>query len=157
MTKISWITDYLAIGPRLELGSVKISGVQTVIDLNSDPQEADDAKLVGIEYHSCRLTDESSRELWLMGLDRISRILRESRKNGKRVFLHCTHGVGRSPTAAIAYLTDESYSLNDAIELVKKKHPETWGPGNPVGKYKAILGDYQLLKAKSVSRPQMKK
>lgn len=150
MSEISWITEDFAIGPRQDVGQLKSSGIQSIIDMDADPHEADEAKRAGIEYHSCMLKDESSNEDWLMGLDRISRILRESKKSNRRVFLHCTHGIGRSPTAAVAYLIDNGYSMDDAIDLVTRKHPSTWSPGNPVVKYRQVLDNYRRIKARRV-------
>ena len=148
MSEISWITEFLAIGPRPEIEKLKDAGVQCIIDMNADPREADESKREGIEYYSCRLTDESVNEDWLMGLDRISRIIRESKESNRRVYLHCTHGIGRSPTAAIAFLLDEGYSMDNAVDLVTTKHPPTWSPGNPVVKYQQILDNYRHLKSK---------
>jgi protein-tyrosine phosphatase len=146
MSELFWITDYLAVGPRTQIGSLKLSGIECIIDLNSDPKEAEEAKRSDVEYHPCLLTDETSDEDWLMGLDKISRTVQNAKNHGKKTYLHCTQGQGRSPTAAMACLIDQSMSLVDAVANVRQKNPKTWSSGNPVGKYNQILERYYKLK-----------
>ncbi len=55
-----------------------------------------------------------------------SAAIHEALQNGKRVYIHCRNGHGRSPALVIAYLTRyESMSLEDAASLIKTKRPES--------------------------------
>jgi dual specificity MAP kinase phosphatase len=49
-------------------------------------------------------------------------IKKEIQKGGK-VYIHCRQGVGRGPTMLIAYLLTIDYTLDEAIELIKKIRP----------------------------------
>jgi len=44
---------------------------------------------------------------------------------GKKVYVHCKYGYGRSPTLIIAYFISLGYSVSDAIAHVKSKRPTT--------------------------------
>lgn len=42
---------------------------------------------------------------------------------GKRLYVHCEHGHGRSPTLVAAYFIMKGDSVGDAIERIQKKRP----------------------------------
>jgi protein-tyrosine phosphatase len=44
---------------------------------------------------------------------------------GRRVYVHCHAGMGRSPTVAIAYLYASGMSLEAAVALVEMRRPTT--------------------------------
>ncbi len=46
-------------------------------------------------------------------------------KQQRIVYVHCSEGVGRSPTLVAAYLVSTGLSAEDALALVKQKHPRT--------------------------------
>lgn len=51
--------------------------------------------------------------------------IHEAVKSGKKVYVHCKNGHGRSPTMVAAYLIRyQGYILEDAIELIKEKRQE---------------------------------
>jgi len=120
------------------------SGFSEVIDLNADPDEKLAAKEAGIFYHGLKIEDEDPIEDWLAVLFRASEIVEAARLKGSHVFLHCTFAVGRSPTVAMAYLITNGHSVDEAIDLVKRKRPETWNLGNPVAKYQSILNRFSI-------------
>ncbi len=46
--------------------------------------------------------------------------------NGKKVYVHCKNGHGRSPSMVAAYLVRfKDYTVEAAIKLIKQKRPET--------------------------------
>lgn len=50
--------------------------------------------------------------------------LAELLRNGHTVYVHCTAGVGRSPSVVITYLNwIQQYELEKACQLVQKCHP----------------------------------
>ncbi len=51
----------------------------------------------------------------------VSRIVDDDISRGLKVFLHCTAGIGRSPTCAVAYLVHCGTSLSEAKEMVQGK------------------------------------
>ncbi len=55
-----------------------------------------------------------------------SAIIKEAVDNGKKVYVHCKNGHGRSPTMVAAYLIRfEKLSLEAALNLIKEKRPES--------------------------------
>gem|GEM_PF-1138982 len=44
---------------------------------------------------------------------------------GGRVFIHCHAGMGRSVTLAVCYLMHKGYRLDEALSLVRKRHPQS--------------------------------
>lgn len=42
-----------------------------------------------------------------------------------KILVHCVSGISRSPAIVVGYLMKYGYSLEDALNLVKEKHPST--------------------------------
>jgi protein-tyrosine phosphatase len=148
-SQVYWITQRLAIGPRRSadgpsMEQLRKLGFREVIDLNADEEERREASRRGLEYHGLGIADESSIEDWLAVMFRATEIIEVAHRAGNPVFLHCTFAVGRSPTVAMAYLVFNGQSVDQAIDLVKQKRPDTWNLGNPVTKYKAILNAFWM-------------
>lgn len=58
-------------------------------------------------------------------LDIGTAIINEAVKNGRKVYVHCTNGHGRSPTLIAAYLVRyKNMSVEDSMQLLKEKRPE---------------------------------
>jgi protein tyrosine phosphatase (PTP) superfamily phosphohydrolase (DUF442 family) len=145
--EISRITDLLAIGGRDGSGGPSLEtlcklGFVHVIDLNADPTEQSRASGLSIMYHPVRVTDETSTEGWLEQVRRAVDIVSEAETRGEPVFIHCTYGVGRSPTFAMAWLVHRGHPVEHAVETVMRSRPGTWREGNPTEKYRAILDSY---------------
>ena len=145
------ITDFLTVGAQPTgpaLGYLKGLGFKHVIDLNADPEEADEALRVGISYHPVEVRDNDPAQVWLSKFDLAVGIIRRASENAEPVYLHCTYGKGRSPTMAMAYLLTQGHTVEEAIAIVKSKHPDVWSPGNPTSKYTEMLEAYAKLKVK---------
>ena len=150
--RFSRITDYLSIGAQPSgptLQYLKESGFKHIIDLNADPKEADEALRVGISYHPAEVEDNDTTQVWLSKFDLAVRIIRRASENAEPVYLHCTYGKGRSPTMAMAYLVTRGHTVEQAIAVVKSKHPDVWSPENPTSKYTEMLEAYAKLNLKS--------
>lgn len=50
--------------------------------------------------------------------------LREFELDKKRVYIHCKHGHGRSPTLVAAYFITKGMSAKKAMATIRKKRPE---------------------------------
>lgn len=50
--------------------------------------------------------------------------LKQFEADKKKVYVHCKHGHGRSPTLVAAYLITKGYNTKRAIEIIKQKRPE---------------------------------
>jgi len=52
--------------------------------------------------------------------------INEAVSNGKRVYIHCKNGHGRSPAMVAAYLVRfKAYQVDEAVILIKEKRSET--------------------------------
>jgi protein-tyrosine phosphatase len=69
-------------------------------------------------------------------------VIDQAARADEKVYLHCTHGRGRSATTAMAYLLSKNWSVQKALEHVKAKGSLIWCEGNPVSKYERILRSY---------------
>jgi len=141
------ITSVLSIGPCRGAGGPTIGGLLRlgfthVIDLNADYSERSLSRRAGITYHAVKATDAYGLKTWLKKLQTIVDIVEKATDNKEKVYLHCTYGKGRSPTAAMAYLISTDTPLQAAIESVKMKAELVWDEGNPVPKYERILRAY---------------
>jgi hypothetical protein len=112
------------------------------IDLNADNSERSLAKGAGLSYHPVKAIDEYDLEVWLRKLQEVVDIVEKASRKKEKVYLHCTYGKGRSPTAAMAYLVSKNWPLRAAVEFVKEKGKLVWDEGNPVPKYTTILKAY---------------
>lgn len=146
-SRVYWITEFLAIGPRHDAGGLSVThlkklGFKHVIDLNANPEEERLAHRVAISYHPLRITDRSAKKTWLAKLQEALAIIGRAERNRHRVFMHCTNEVGRSPTLAMGYLVHKGQTVDRAIDYVKRRGREVWYEGNPVKKYREILEAY---------------
>lgn len=51
-------------------------------------------------------------------------LITQMSKAGKKVYVHCKNGHGRSPTMVAAYLISEGKFVSEAIDLIKAARPE---------------------------------
>lgn len=52
--------------------------------------------------------------------------MEEAIKNNQKVYVHCKHGHGRSPTLVAGYfIKSQGMTPEEAVELIKSKRPET--------------------------------
>lgn len=77
----------------------------------------------GLACQRHAITDFDDRAL-LAGLDTAVAAVDELRRGGHQVYLHCSAGVNRSPTVAIAYLVQHaSMELDAAWQQVTERRP----------------------------------
>ena len=76
-----------------------------------------------IRFHHTPVPDGDLRA-FAARLDGIVRLLGDLVSSGERVYLHCSAGMNRAPTVAIAYLhTHRGFALREARDLVKQLRP----------------------------------
>jgi protein-tyrosine phosphatase len=95
-----------------------------------------------VSYYPIQTEDKLSVDSWIENIRKAVSIIEGADKHNEKVYLHCTYGVGRSPTIAMAYLVSRSWPVEAAIENVKRKAKRVWSKGNPVLKYEAVLRAY---------------
>lgn len=119
---LTWITRNLAVGHApmsyAELDSIKEQGINAIVNLCgefSDLHEIEEE--AGFEVLFLPIPDEmapamAEMEAGLAWLD-------EAVYLGKKVLIHCRHGIGRTGTFVTAYLLRRGYDLKKAGKMLK--------------------------------------
>lgn len=102
-----WITPQLAVGhaplTRVQLESLKNQGVGAILNLCGEFCELPEIqKQYGFEVYYLPVADEEAPEL--VELEKALAWLDEAIYLGKKVLVHCRHGIGRTGTVVHAYL-----------------------------------------------------
>ena len=105
--KVTWVTDQLAVGcapmSYAQLESLKEQGIDGIINLCGEFCDLHEIeKKAGFEVYYMPIADEEAPEL--MELENALEWLDESIYLGKKVLIHCRHGIGRTGTVLNAYL-----------------------------------------------------
>jgi HAD superfamily hydrolase (TIGR01509 family) len=122
---VSWVYPDLAVGGRvdpLNVPRLKALGIGSVVDLRAE--EADDPTLHaehGIHFLHLPMPDEFP--LTQEQLREGSRWVAAERAAGRRVLVHCQHGVGRSVMLVAAVLINEGIPPTRALEQIKARRP----------------------------------
>jgi protein-tyrosine phosphatase len=91
-----------------------------ILDLTRNPQEEKWCSQLGIMYDDrVPRIDDDYTPISIPKLKLVSRIVDDDISQGRKVFLHCKAGIGRSPTCAVAYLVHCGTSLSEAKEMVQ--------------------------------------
>ena len=104
---VTWITDHLAVGPApmsfAALDELRSQGVRCILNLCA---EFTDLHVIeagqGFEVYHLPIEDEEAPDL--AELDKALDWLDEAIYLGKKVFIHCRHGIGRTGTVLNAYI-----------------------------------------------------
>jgi hypothetical protein len=104
---ITWITDHLAVGPAPmsydALDSLRSQGVQGILNLCAEFTDLHTIETGhGFEVYHLPIEDEAAPDL--AELEKALDWLDEAIYLGKKVFIHCRHGIGRTGTVLNAYL-----------------------------------------------------
>lgn len=122
---VSWIHPDLALGGRvdpLNVPRLAALGIGSVVDLRAE--ESDDPALLasqGIHFRHLPMLD--CHPLTHQQLCDGQRWVAAERAAGRKVLLHCQHGVGRSVMLAAAVLLDEGLSLDAALAHLQVRRP----------------------------------
>lgn len=127
---LRWATGAIALGSAPlsyeSLDSLKAQGVGAILNLCGEycdlhEVEADE----GFEVYYLPIADERAPDM--AALERALDWLDEAVWLGKKVFIHCKHGVGRTGTVVTAYLLRKGMSRSQAARKLKAVQA---GPGN---------------------------
>lgn len=120
---LSWITSYLAVGSAPmsyeDLDCIKTQGINGIVNLCGEfcdlHQIESDS---GFEVYYLPIQDECVPDLERM--EKALAWLDEAVYLGKKILVHCRHGIGRTGTFVTAYLIRRGLALNTASEKLKK-------------------------------------
>jgi len=141
LAELSWVRPYLAVGPRPDDAVWDLlvrEKVSLVIDLNDDVSEGRMAAGFGLGYRGLKVPDPTGVEEFLAGFPSVGGWINAERVSGGRVYLHCTAGVYRSPTFAMAYLMMIGEPRDRAVQIVKAAHPLSWSSGDEGTLHRAL-------------------
>jgi len=105
--RATWVTDQLAVGAapmsHAQLDSLREAGIGAILNLCGEFCDLHDIECAaGFEVYHLPLADEEAPEL--EELEKALAWLDEAIYLGKKVLIHCRHGIGRTGTVLNAYL-----------------------------------------------------
>ena len=121
--QITWVTDQLGVGyapmSHPQLDSIRENGVDAILNLCGEFCDLHDIETeAGFEVHYLPLADEEAPGL--VELEKTLAWLDEAIYLGKKVLIHCRHGIGRTGTVLNAYLLRRGLGHKLAGRALKK-------------------------------------
>lgn len=123
------ITEYTEITPLITIGTnmhcqghaheLTELGFYADIDLEEERQEQPPM----VEYYLWLPTKDhhpSTVDQYRMGSAAIAALVAA----GKRIYVHCQNGHGRSPAMVAAYFMTSGITMDEAVDLIKRRRPE---------------------------------
>lgn len=123
--ELRWITDHLALGHApmsyAELDSIRSQGISAIVNLCAEFDNLHEIQEeYGFEVYYLPTRDNEAPAL--AALEKALDWLDESVYLGKKVLVHCRHGIGRTGTFVTAYLLRKGFGLKLAKKEVEKTH-----------------------------------
>jgi protein-tyrosine phosphatase len=117
-----WLTDHLAVGACFPIEHARRlaeeHGIGAIVDLREEDCD-DEARLrvAGIDFLHLPTPDlePASMAMLARGVD----FVRSRIGQGKRVLIHCQHGIGRSALLGLCVLVDQGWDPLDALAHAK--------------------------------------
>lgn len=120
---LSWITPNLAVGGAMhtrDIPRLRQMGITAIVDCR---EEASDDELAlarnGMDF--LRLPTPDAHTLAQESLDRGVDWIRKQVVRGARVYVHCSHGVGRAPELGACVLVAEGHLASEALGIVRAR------------------------------------
>jgi protein-tyrosine phosphatase len=118
----SWLTSDLAVGGCLPVGAAAAlaaeHGVGAVIDVRSEAcDDVEEMAAAGVKF--LHLPTEDQEAVSQAMLDRGVGFARDADRGGRKLLIHCEHGVGRSATVALCVMVDRGFQPLDALARAK--------------------------------------
>ncbi|RAK52807.1 protein-tyrosine phosphatase family protein [Phenylobacterium deserti] len=119
---LSWITPDLAVGGSFPAGRAAAlaadHGVGAVIDVRSEACD-DPHELEGCGIRFLHLPTFDHHAVSQSMLDAGVAFAADARREGRRLLIHCEHGIGRSATVALCVLVDRGMGPMEALSRSK--------------------------------------
>jgi hypothetical protein len=120
---LSWITDDLAVGGAFhwaDIPRLARLGVTAVVDCREEASD-DPVALAKHGIGFLRLPTPDAHELSQEHIETGVRWATERLARGEKVYIHCSHGVGRGPLLGCCVLVATGLSPMEAIRLLKAR------------------------------------
>lgn len=122
MDGLTWVTDRLAVGhapmSHVELEALKAEGIDAIMNLCAEFCDLHEIEReAGFEVYYLPVVDEEAPQM--QELERALSWLDEAVYLGKKVLIHCRHGIGRTGTVLNAYLLRRGLGHKLAGEKLK--------------------------------------
>ena len=128
LLEYSRITDSLYVGPQYREGGKRAllrAGITHVVNMRSEFD--DDAHGLTLSYDNsagyCYLPTIDDEPIAPAHISKGIAFIDKAVKEGGRVYIHCSAGVGRAPSMAAAYLISKGYGTEDALALISRARP----------------------------------
>ena len=119
----SRVTPELYVGPQFKLGGkrrLERAGIQYCVNMRV---EFDDAEH-GLDLANyCHLPTVDNTPPTMEDMDKGVAFITHAVDNGGKVYIHCSAGVGRAPTMAVAYLLSKGHTLDEAVSMIRRVRP----------------------------------
>ena len=137
---ITWITDSLAVGyapmSYAELETIKAKGIDAIVNLCAEFSDLHDIeKSSGFEVCYLPIWDEDIPKM--KDMEKALAWLDEAIYLGKKVLVHCRHGIGRTGTFITSYMIRRGLGLKAASKKLKSSsaNPSNYGQWKLLKKY----------------------
>lgn len=147
--QVTWVTDQLGVGQapmsHPQLDSIREQGVDAILNLCGEFCDLHDIeKDAGFEVRYLPLEDEEAPGL--IELEKTLEWLDEAIYLGKKVLIHCRHGIGRTGTVLNAYLLRRGLGHKLAGKALKKlkSKPANFVQWRTIRKYGKAAGQLHV-------------
>ncbi|WP_457552921.1 protein-tyrosine phosphatase family protein [Desulfobacula sp.] len=137
---INWITESLAVGyapmSYAELDAIKAGGIDAIVNLCAEFSDLHDIEAsFGFEVYYLPIWDEDIPKI--EDMEKALAWLDEAIYLGKKVLVHCRHGIGRTGTFVTSYMIRKGLTLKAASKKLKSSNanPSNYGQWKLLKKY----------------------
>lgn len=142
---MKWITNALAVGyapmSYAELDAIKAQGIDAIVNLCAEFSDLHDLEASsGFEVYYLPIWDEDVPKM--EDMEKALAWLDEAIYLGKKVLVHCRHGIGRTGTFVTAYMIRRGIGLKAAEKKLKSSNanPSNYGQWKLIKKYGKASG-----------------
>jgi protein-tyrosine phosphatase len=115
---LSWITSELAVGGAVATQALAALGIGAVIDVRAEAcDDAAELKAAGLRF--LHLPTEDHAAVDQSKLDRGVAFARGAQRTGRKLLIHCQHGIGRSALVALCVMVDRGWRPLEALARAK--------------------------------------